>query len=400
MPANLCSVQQATDRDGKPIRGKWRAKVSLGLDAKTGKYKQKSKTIRADSRREANRLGDEWAEALKGTVGTAGTVNGLAEAWMLRLAEKNKASTMRSYRTKLDLHILPVLGGLALLDLDRRTMDDWQIGITVEKVIDGEKTEVRASPRTRNQCIGIVRAMFNWGQKVGRLTDITFLKALELETADKGREPAAEADVRTLLPYLKTTDPELFAMVWIALTTGLRRGEILGLRTGDVDIDLKAVVVTHSLDRQDGLVDAKTKSSKRVVALDEATTGIIATLTEVRRQQFKAWTDVDAVMPGDRWLFPSPRDPEKPWSPDAVNKRLSRRVVECGLPIGAVTLHRLRHNMGTLAMDSGAPSKAISNRLGHESTEITEGIYIGRLSETDREIAEMMGRKALELGGL
>ena len=385
------SLNPAYDRDRQPIRGKWRVKVSMGPPD----YRQRSKTIRADSKKRAKDLAEDWAAQIRG-ADDQGSFGALCEAWYTDKLVRNKPSTMRSYRTKLDTHILPVLGAVPLLDLDRATLAAWSRSIEVTKTVDGDEVKVPAAARTRNQCIGIIRAAVRWGWEQGRVSDVSPLVALKGSLVDApDRQPAERADVDALLKYLYANDRAVYLVVWTAMMTGLRRGEVLAFKADDVDIEAMTLRVDEAIDRQVGPLPPKTKKGRRTIAIDVLTTEFLRRQLDEHLANMRRYTGIDVrELPPDHWVFPSPRNPSQHWSPDGVTKAVTRACVRAGLDTGDVTMHRLRHFSATELADAGIADRANADRHGHESVTMTHG-YMGKLKQSDRRMAEIMGEIGL-----
>ena len=277
-------------------------------------------------------------------------------------------------------------------------MDRWSNGLMVEKRdAAGEKIKVPAAERTRNQCIGIVRAAVRWGHKKGRINDIRCLDALEgtLVGAPE-REPAERHHVNALLGHLYEHDRDMYLVVWTAMMTGLRRGEVLALKVDDIDVEGMTLRVDESIDRRAGPVEPKTKKGKRIIAIDMLTAEFLRRKLDSHLAFMRQYTGLDVrELPSDHWVFPSPRNPSKHWSPDGATKVVSRAVVRCGLELGDVTMHRLRHFSATELADAGIPDRANADRHGHSSVVMTHG-YMGRLKQSERRMAEIMGDIGLE----
>ena len=169
--------------------------------------------------------------------------------------------------------------------------------------------------------------------------------------------------------------------LWVLLiTTGLRRGEALGLTWEDIDLCSQTLTVRRSLchvGRELRFQDPKTESSKRTIAVGPAT---IASLKLHRQNQTEgrlaaeSWEDeMDLVFSGEGG---------RPIRPDYVTKRLKRLVKDAGLEW--IRVHGLRHTMASLALQSGTDIATVSERLGHSDTNVTARIYLHGSMESDR----------------
>jgi integrase len=163
----------------------------------------------------------------------------------------------------------------------------------------------------------------------------------------------------------------LGALYVLALFLGLRRGELLGLRWDDIDLDGGTLEVVQTLQRVGGalrLVPPKTPDSRRTVPLPALCVDV---LREHKRRQFQeragAWPDWE-----DHGLvFPSRRG--TPMEPDNLRRSWSVIRAEAGLP--AVRFHDLRHTCVTLLLDLGVPPHVVREIVGHSAIEVTMTIY-------------------------
>jgi integrase len=163
----------------------------------------------------------------------------------------------------------------------------------------------------------------------------------------------------------------LFPLYRLAASTGMRRGEILGLRWKDVDLERRRLTVRQQLSRQGEAVSfgqPKTKAGRRSIALDPATINVLRALREARKVivgQFGA-----AYQPHDLVFA---RADGSPHDPDSVSHTFDRLVRAAGLP--AIRLHDLRHTHATLALQAGVHPKVVQERLGHSSISVTLDLY-------------------------
>ncbi len=156
----------------------------------------------------------------------------------------------------------------------------------------------------------------------------------------------------------------------LAATTGMRRGELLGLRWRDVDLGAGRVSVRQQYTRQGALGCAvsppKSAHSIRDIDLDDVTT---QTLRDVR-----------PLVIGDALVFSYPDG--TPYEPSVLDRRFSKAVQDTGLPV--IRLHDLRHTHATLLLEDGVDALTVSRRLGHDSVQTTLTLY-GHVTSKMRE---------------
>jgi len=177
--------------------------------------------------------------------------------------------------------------------------------------------------------------------------------------------------------FREAKDSGVFELYYVELATGLRRGELLGLKWEDIDLEHGSLRVKRQVARIDGeIVEAplKTKNAYRTLPLAEDT-------IQVLKQQRKK-------VSSSPWGFPSPTG--GPISPDSVLHMLHRVLKRAGLP--RVRFHDLRHTFATLALQNGVDIKTVSGMLGHFSAGFTLDTYAHVTTAAQKEAAKAMER--------
>ena len=180
-------------------------------------------------------------------------------------------------------------------------------------------------------------------------------------------------------------DP-LHGVFVLLATTGMRRGEVVGLRWVDVDLDRGVVSVVHTITTVHGRpVEStpKTAKSRRRVSLDATSVAVLrlhrAAQREQRLQLGPGWADHGLVFC---------QYDGSPLHPDYVTRRFRTLVEETGLP--RIRLHDLRHTYATLALQAGVHPKVVSERLGHATVGITLDLYSHVAPSLDQQAAEVV----------
>lgn len=201
-------------------------------------------------------------------------------------------------------------------------------------------------------------------------------------------------DAATLREFLATSSSsgDRLHALWVLLaTTGMRRGEALGLRWSDADLDAGRLRVVQTIIQVRSKViigEPKTARGRRPIALDA---GTVAVLREHRRLSLE-----ERILVGpdfeDRGLVFSYPDGSS-LKPDAVSATFDRRVRRGGLP--PLTLKGLRHTWATLALERGIHPRVVQERLGHSTIAITLGIYSHVAPTLHDEAAEIVAELIL-----
>jgi len=193
--------------------------------------------------------------------------------------------------------------------------------------------------------------------------------------------------VYALLGALEKENLKHRVLVILALSTGLRRGEIMGLEWKRINFEQSTLEVSQAGQYIPGqgafIKEPKNETSKRIIAIPPA---VMALLKQYKALQAEGRLKVGDLWQGSEHVFTTwdgrPGHPEWPsqWFPKFIKRH--------GLP--PLPFHGLRHTSATLMISQGAPLKNISSRLGHANISTTGDIYGHALKSVDREIANNM----------
>lgn len=202
----------------------------------------------------------------------------------------------------------------------------------------------------------------------------------------KGEAPSAPkawgtSDAKRFLEFVRGDEMEA---LWVFyLSTGVRRGEALGLEWSSVDLEAGTVTIRQQLcivGRELRFQQPKTDSSTRTIAMGPE---LVAVLDAHRRTQIEMRLSSDSW--DDQLALVFAGAGGRPIRPDYVTKRFKHLVHEAGLEW--IRLHGLRHTMASLALQNGTDIATVSRRLGHSDTNITARIYLHGSEESDRHAA-------------
>jgi integrase len=171
---------------------------------------------------------------------------------------------------------------------------------------------------------------------------------------------------------LKACGPSLIgAAIVTAVGTGLRRGELLALRWGDVDLKSGLLTVQRALERADRSTrfkEPKTRRSRRTVSLPRF---VVGRLRRHRTDQAQ-WFYANGLGRTTSETLVFERGGE-PWVPNTFGAVFARTLREASVP--HVRLHELRHTFASMALEAGVDLKTVSNALGHSTISTTADIY-------------------------
>ena len=356
-----------------------------------GKRRQRTETFHsglldatAEERRKAAE--DRWAvvraEIIRGVALAPDrmTVQELAERWyhdsfMLR---SPALLTQRLYRDTLDLHLIPALGHIRVQKL---TPQDVQAAIAGLRRRDGRPGE--PSPRQRQIALALLRQILRQAVK----WQVVERNVAELVDTPKGRPKEIpfwrEDEIHTFLAAAE--GHRLYALFALALATGMRQGELIGLRREDVDWRTGTLRVRRALVPLHGkMVETtpKTRRGYRVIALGPSTLDMLA--SHVRRVNAEATSDRGRHDEG--LLFPS----EVGTPLGARNVLRAFHNVQKQAGVRHIPFHGLRHTHATQLLAAGVPPHVVSERLGHASVAFTLSVYAHVLPHQQAMAAQVM----------
>jgi integrase len=198
--------------------------------------------------------------------------------------------------------------------------------------------------------------------------------------------------LRSFLDASRSSGDRLHALWVLLATTGMRRGEAIGLRWSDVDLETGRLRVVQTITQTRSTVtvgEPKTARGRRSVALDAST---VAVLRDHRRRMLEERLLVGPDFADEGLVFHQPDG--ACLRPDAVSAMFLRRVHQYGL--GRLTLHGLRHTWATLALEQGIHPRVVQERLGHSTIAITLGIYSHVAPTLHAEAAQLVADLVLD----
>ena len=182
-------------------------------------------------------------------------------------------------------------------------------------------------------------------------------------------------------------DVEWALLLWVAMVSGARRGELCALRWRDIDLDTGVVWVRRSIwQRSKRLGEKDTKDhQKRRIAVDPDT---LVLLVEHRQRCEERAAALDVVLPADAFVFSSAPDGSKYLLPDSVSQRYGDLVRRLGIH---TSIHKLRHYSATELISAGVDPRTVAGRLGHGGGGTTTlRYYTAWVSESDQRAASTL----------
>ena len=320
-------------------------------------------------------------------VATKQTLAEYLNFWLEQTRRDVGAASLQRYESVLRLVVLPGLGAVRLdrltaLQLDALYTNALEDGASIHKV------------RAAHQILkGALRRAVDWD-----LIPKNPCTAARPPRESQGIEPE-DRRVRALTDeeaqrLLVTLDGMHWLAAYLALGTGLRRGELLGLRWQDVNFETGMLSVRQTVEPPVGagndlvIGPPKTRASIRTFRAPDR---VLQQLRKHRSTQSARRLALEVPWEGDHVLC---RDGGKPFHPDSVSRWHRKARSRAGLP-DDIRFHDWRHTYATNALREGVSITAVSKRLGHASVSITLNIYSHALPE-DHELAARAADAVLE----
>jgi integrase len=309
----------------------------------------------------------------------------LRAKWLPATEHRVREATFKSYQGIVDAHLAPGLGSSLLSALTPEQLNAFYAGLL--KV--GRKDGAGLSPKTvRNVHVVLRKALSDavrWGllsRNVAEHADPPRLReagSTKLQTWDGSQ-------LRTFLDHVR--GERLYAAYLLAASTGMRRGEVLGLRWQDVDLDGAQLSVRQtliSIDYRLTFGTPKTGKGRRVIALDVATVAAVRSWKRVQLEERLAlgegYQDAGLVFA---------LEDGSPVHPVLFSQAFDRAVAVAGVP--KIRLHDLRHTHATLALQAGVHPKVVSERLGHSTVAFTMDVYSHAIPAMQADAADLIAR--------
>ncbi|MGC2486702.1 MAG: site-specific integrase [Acidimicrobiales bacterium] len=340
------------------------------------------KTVTAKSRAEVTRRLAQLRRQMDAghvTTSKTPTLAELMTRWFEDVLSREIArSTFDNYGSVVKYHILPSLGKRRVTDIKVADVDS----LLAAKLGEG------LSPSTVHRIRALISQCLDQGVRWGDLpTNVARLSRSPKLVRAEGRTLTQE-QAQSLLEALEGHPHE--ALYLLMLSTGLRRGEALGLTWQDVDLEAGIVRVRRNLKREGGRLvtaDTKTLKSRRAVNLPRP---VVEALRISRNQQEKERSDL-----GDAWIetdFVFTTSIGTPIDPRNLYREFTQICDWAGL--GHWHPHELRHSAASLMLASGVKLQVVSEVLGHSSIRMTADVY-GHILDPDRQQAASAMSKVL-----
>lgn len=382
----------------EPIRKEASGRYLIVVDVAAPGEKRRQVKRRFATYREAR----AWLAETRSHVGAGSfvrprkvTLDQWVTDWLPILQTQVRPQTFDSYARNLRLHLLPTLGSRPL-----QSIKPADLSALYARLLASGRADHAAGTGLSHRSVAYLATIVGKCLEAAVRGDL-----LQTNPARRAEVPKASStgrqheQMRTwsqqdLGRFLELTREQPHHPAWLLLaTTGLRRGEALGVAWSSVGLDDGRLSVTRTLVDLDGDLpvwsDPKTTRGRRSIALDP---GTVAALRAQRVAQAQERLMAGADYVDHDLVFARPNG--RPWHPERFSRTFTEQVARYGLP--ALSVHGLRHSWATLALQAGVHPKVVQERLGHSTIGITLDVYSHVLPSMETDAADRVA--ALILG--
>jgi integrase len=381
------------DKHGKRRKmGTW----SVYYDAPHHPGESRGRTSKSGFRTKAEAV--EWftkkAEELRqgiAPVNERQTLEQYLTTWLETIADSVSGSALHAYRNHVEAHIVPALGGVRLTELRPEHIEKAKRRWATEPA-GRRKKKVLLSPRTVHHVFSTLRTALYRAKKQRRIA----VNPCELVDPPRVEQKETRAlDVPAAAKLLKACENSIIgAAIVTSLGTGLRRGELLALRWGDIDLDAGLLTVQRALERVDSATrfkEPKTRRSRRTISLPRFVADRLRRHRVDQAQWF--WANHMGRLNAQTLVFERGGEP---WVPNTFGTMFMRTLRDAKVP--HVRLHDLRHSFASTALEAGVDLKTVSTALGHSTISTTADIYAHVTDSLMKDAADRIDR-ALQRSG-
>ena len=296
------------------------------------------------------------------------------DQWLNDIAGTIRPATLIRYRGTVENHIRPKLGNKIISQVTPKD---------IQRLYDklAQSGNLHTGAGLSGGTIYGIHGMLHEAQQAAQQTHLIASNPTEQVTVPKftyGSKQILTEEQLDVFMKVIAEDEIWYDFFYTELTTGLRRGEICGLKWEDFDEVAGTLKVCRTVYRKEGggLIagDTKTYAGTRKIVLPASTVQVL------HERKKSALTE---------WIFPNPLRPEQPANPDTAYSHLKSLLKRAGLP--SIRFHDLRHTFATHALASGVDVKTLSGILGHTRAAFTLDTYTHTTGDMQKRASEVVG---------
>jgi len=297
--------------------------------------------------------------------------------WLVSKRGSIRKKTHDHYKRDIEIRIIPGLGNLKVSELKP---------VHVQRLLDNELID-GLGIRSVRHLYGTIRQALNHAARLGIISINPALAAQPPKQPRREFRILDESQIQILLNVAREYQPDIYALYFLALNTGMRQSELLGLKWIDLEWEAKSLYVHRQVQFEKGrgviLRGLKTKASKRVIKLGDQTLQILRDHKVSQADQSFAnrekWIENDMIFPTFLGTLSYS---------SVLQKKFVRLLDKADLP--KIRFHDLRHTAASLMLKHSIPVIVVSRRLGHSRPSITLDVYGHLIPGMQDEAARLM----------
>ena len=362
----------------KRADGRWEGKYTLGYDPKTGKLIRKS--VYGKTQKEVRlALSKIVSEMDSGTYAEPSKmkVSQWLDEWLASYTMNIKPATRSAYEEHIRVHIKPSLGDILLKQLSTRDIQQLYTNLLKEREL---------SPKTVRNIHGVLHRTLEQAKLLGYIRVNPADAAVTPRVEKKQVETLDAEDIGKFLAAIRGTKYEY--PLFVAVFTGLRQGELLGLTWDCVDFEHGMLLISKQHNRVKGDTEFRFASLKNDKARVLTAADEVMEVLKLQKERQTAW----AATLGDGWSNPDHLVFTTEFGRYINNKILyqnfKRIMGELGKP--DLRFHDLRHTYAVNSLRAGDDIKTVQENLGHATASFTLATYAHATPGMKRESAKRM----------
>lgn len=362
----------------KRADGRWEGKYSLGYDPKTGKLIRKS--VYGKTQKEVRlALSKIVSEMDSGTYAEPSKmkVSQWLDEWLASYTMNIKPATKSAYEEHIRVHIKPSLGNIPLKQLSTRDIQQLYTGLLKEREL---------SPKTVRNIHGVLHRTLEQAKLLGYIRVNPADAAVTPRVEKKQVEALDAEDVGKFLAAIKGSKYEY--PLFVAIFTGLRQGELLGLTWDCVDFEHGLLLINKQHNRVKGDTEFRFASLKNDKARVLTVADEVMEVLKLQKRRQEVW----AATLGDGWSNPDHLVFTTEFGRYINNKILYQNFKRIMRKLGKPDLrfHDLRHTYAVNSLRAGDDIKTVQENLGHATASFTLATYAHATLGMKRESAKRM----------
>ena len=345
--------------------GRWESRLSLGVI----NGKRQSKSFYGSTKEEAE---SKMITAVMGRVEvdiTEMTVKELCTEWLSVSSHRVKESTLANYRMKIEKHIIPHFGDKMCCEITSKSSYDF-----MQKKLDSG-----LSNRYVADIMVLLKTVFKYAQR-----EYSILNPFDNMVMPKSTKPEVRLltknEQKKLKDYLKKNNNPITLGITLALSMGLRVGEVCGLMWNDIDFNSRTLTVNRTVQR----ISVRDGNNKTKVVISPPKSQTSARKIPIPAGVFSMLKSLQSNP--EHYIV---SDSTKPAEPRKMQYHFARILKNVNLP--SVKFHSLRHAAASNAIEADFDVKTLSEILGHARIELTLNLYVHSNMDRKRKLMDRLG---------